>query len=145
VSGLVCGPPALLHTAAAVLVWLWLDQAAPHKPIKACMTCKGEHMSSWGGHACTIGTKYIALCHLTGHSSVQARRRCMSRLVAVPQVIRMQGWARRQLYLACFILEHLLLFPACAEFLLQLFNSNLHQDKNIDWLGPGRCTVNKSA
>lgn len=42
----------------------------------------------------------------------------------------------RQLYLAGFILEDLLLFPACTEFLLQLFNGNLHQDMTIDWLGP---------
>ena len=58
------------------------------------MTCKGEHMSSWGGHACTIGTKYIALCHLTGHSSVQARRRCMSRLLAVSSETSGDTYAR---------------------------------------------------
>lgn len=48
------------------------------------MICKDEQVSSWAGHSCTVVFKCIALCHLTdGHSTVQARRQCMRRPVAV--------------------------------------------------------------
>ncbi|KAA6426265.1 MAG: hypothetical protein FRX49_03377 [Trebouxia sp. A1-2] len=80
-----------------------------------------------------LGTDLIELLCMVSRMSEQTTNQASK--VSSETSGNTQARKGRQLYLACFILKDLLLFPARTEFLLQLFNSNLHHDKTIDWLG----------